>query len=145
LVQAKELAKKETENPTGVNNAAAATAAADKSKEFDQNNIESFPEEKELSDKIQNEISKKNGELANLFRKKKDEIVEAVYKNSGNDKLTAMLWDKLKLLNTMAKTEIIYGPERLNTNVKERISSRLNTISIKDTVNTLNPAVMAVV
>lgn len=143
LVQAKELAKKETENPTAGNNAA--TAAADKSKEFEQNNIDSFPEEKELSDKIQNEISKKNGELANLFRIKKDEIVEAVYKNSGNVKLTAMLWDKLKLLNTMAKTEIIYGPERLNTNVKERISSRLNTISIKDTVNTMNPAVMAVV
>jgi hypothetical protein len=145
LVQAKELAKKETENPTGANNAAAATAAADKSKEFDQNNIDSFPEEKELSDKIQNAISGKNIDLANLFRIKKDEIVEAVYKNSGNVKLTAMLWDKLKLLNTMAKTEIIYGPERLNTNVKERISSRLNTISIKDTVNTMNPAVMAVV
>jgi len=145
LVQAKELAKKETENPTAGNNAAAATAAADKSKEFDQNNIDSFPEEKELSDKIQNAISGKNIDLANLFRIKKDEIVEAVYKNSGNVKLTAMLWDKLKLLNTMAKTEIIYGPERLNTNVKERISSRLNTISIKDTVNTMNPAVMAVV
>ena len=147
LVQAKELAKKETENPTGANNAAAATAtvAADKMKEFDQNNIESFPEEKELSDKIQNAISGKNIDLANLFRIKKDEIVEAVYKNSGNVKLTAMLWDKLKLLNTMAKTEIIYGPERLNTNVKERISSRLNTISIQDAVNPMNPAMVAVV
>jgi len=145
LVQAKELAKKETENPTAGNNAAAAAAAPDKSNEFDQNNIESFQEEKELSDKIQNEISKKNGELANLFRKKKDEIVEAVYKNSGNDKLTAALWRTLQVLNRMAKTEIIYGPARLNTNLKDRISSTLNAISIKDTINPMSPTAVGVV
>jgi hypothetical protein len=152
LVQAKELAKKETENPTtaaaaaaaaGKNDAAAATA--DKMKEFDQNNIESFPQEKELSEKIYNEISKKDGVLAKQYQKKYEEIVNAVNSDSGNDKLTGALWHKLQILNRLAISEIVRGNVLINERLRARIASSLNSISIKDTVNPMNPAVVAVV
>jgi hypothetical protein len=147
LVQTKELAKKETENPTGANNAAAAaaTTAADKSKEFDQNNIESFPQEKELSEKIYNEISKKDGALAKQYQRKYEEIVNAVNSDSGNDKLTGALWHKLQILNRLAISEIVRGNVLINERLRARIASSLNSISIKDTVNPMNPAVVAVV
>ena len=144
LVQAKELAKKETENPTGANNAAA-TSAADKMKEFDQNNIESFPQEKELSEKIYNEISKKDGVLAKQYQRKYEEIVNAVNSDSGNDKLTGALWHKLQILNRMAISEIIRSNVLINERLRSRISSTLNSISIKDTVNPMNPAMVAAV
>jgi hypothetical protein len=147
LVQAKELAKKETENPTRAA-AAAATAgkndAADKMKEFDQNNIESFPQEKELSEKIYNEISKKDGVLAKQYQRKYEEIVNAVNSDSGNDKLTGALWDKLQILNRMAISEIVRGNVLINDKLRARISSRLNSISIKDAVNPMNPVVAVV-
>ena len=143
LVQAKELAKKETENPTGANNAAA--AAADKMKEFEQSNIESFPQEKELSEKIYNEISKKDGVLAKQYQRKYEEIVNAVNSDSGNDKLTGALWHKLQILNRMAISEIIRSNVLINERLRSRISSTLNSISIKDTVNPMNPAMVAVV
>ena len=144
LVQAKELAKKETENPTGANNATAA-AAADKSKEFDQNNIESFPQEKELSEKIYNEISKKDGALAKQYQRKYEEIVNAVNSDSGNDKLTGALWHKLQILNRMAISEIVRSNVSINERLRARISSTLNSISIKDAVNPMNPAMVAAV
>ena len=144
LVQAKELAKKETENPTGANNAAAATAAADKSKEYDQNNIESFPQEKELSEKIYNEISKKDGALAKQYQRKYEEIVNAVNNDSGNDKLTGALWHKLQILNRLAISEIVRSNVSINERLRARISSTLNSISIKDAVNPMNPAVAVV-
>ena len=139
LVQAKELAKKETENPTGANN------AADKMKEFDQNNIESFPQEKELSEKIYNEIGKKDGTLAKQFQKKYEEIVNAVNSNSGNDTLTGDLWRKLQLLNRIASSEIVKSNVPINDKLRARLSSTLNSISIKDAVNPMNPAMAAVV
>lgn len=139
LVQAKELAKKETENPTGANN------AADKMKEFDQNNIESFPQEKELSEKIYNEIGKKDGTLAKQFQKKYEEIVNAVNSNSGNDTLTGDLWRKLQLLNRIASSEIVKSNVPINDKLRARLSSTLNSISIKDAVNPMNPAMVAVV
>jgi len=152
LVQAKELAKKETENPTTAAAAAAAAgkndaaaAAADKMKEFDQNNIESFPQEKELSEKIYNEISKKDGVLAKQYQKKYEEIVNAVNSDSGNDKLTGALWHKLQILNRLAISEIVRGNVLINERLRARIASSLNSISIKDTVNPMNPAVVAVV
>jgi hypothetical protein len=143
LVQAKELAKKETENPTGANKAA--VAATDKSKDFDQTNIESFPQEKELSERIYNEIGKKDGTLAKQFQKKYEEIVNAVNSNSGNDTLTAVLWDKLQLLNRMANSEIVRSNVSINDKLRGRINARLNSISIKDAVNPMNPAMVAVV
>jgi len=143
LVQANELAKKETENPTGANKAAA--TATDKSKEFDQTNIESFPQEKELSERIYNEIGKKDGTLAKQFQKKYEEIVNAVNSNSGNDTLTAVLWDKLQLLNRMANSEIVRSNVSINDKLRGRINARLNSISIKDAVNPMNPAMVAVV
>ena len=143
LAQKKELAKKETENPTGA--AAAATAgkndAADKMKEFDQNNIESFPQEKELSEKIYNEISKKDGVLATQYKRKYEEIVNAVNIDSGNDKLTGALWHKLQILNRLAISEIVRSNVLINERLRARISSSLNSISIKDAVNAMNPAV----
>jgi hypothetical protein len=143
LVQAKELAKKETENPTGANNAAA--TATDKSKEFDQNNIESFPQEKELSDNIQNAISGKDIELATQFKKKKDEIVEAVYKNSGNDKITGKLWDALRKLNIYATSEVIKGPATISEKMRNRISARFDSVIINDRLSQQQNAVIAVV
>ena len=148
LVQAKELAKKETENPTGAAAAAgnnAAAAAADKMKEFDPSNIESFPQEKELSEKIYNEISKKDGVLAKQYQRKYEEIVNAVNSDSGNDKLTGALWHKLQILNRLAISEIVRSNVLINERLRARISSTLNSISIKDTVNTMNPAMVAVV
>jgi len=148
LVQKKELAKKETENPTGAaaNNAATTTAAAaDKMKEFDQNNIESFPQEKELSEKIYNEISKKDGVLAKQYQRKYEEIVNAVNIDSGNDKLTGELWRKLQILNRLAISEIVRNNVLINEKLRARISSALNSISIKDAVNAMNPAMVAVV
>lgn len=143
LAQKKELAKKETENPTGA--AAAATAgkndAADKMKEFDQNNIESFPQEKELSEKIYNEISKKDGVLAKQYQRKYEEIVNAVNIDSGNDKLTGALWHKLQILNRLAISEIVRNNVLISEKLRARISSSLNSISIKDSVNAMNPAV----
>jgi hypothetical protein len=147
LIQAKELAKKETENPTGAE--AAATSgkndAADKMKEFEQSNIESFPQEKELSEKIYNEISKKDGVLAKQYQKKYEEIVNAVNSDSGNDKLTGELWRKLQILNRLAISEIVRSNVLINERLRARISSALNSISIKDTVNPMNPAMVAVV
>ena len=143
LVQANELAKKETENPTGANKAAA--TATDKSKEFDQTNIESFPQERDLSEKIYNEIGKKDGVLAKQFQKKYEEIVNAVNSNSGNDTLTAVLWDKLQILNKMATSEIVRNNVSINDKLRAKINARLNSISIKDAVNPMNPAVVAVV
>ena len=143
LAQKKELAKKETENPTGA--AAAATAgkndAADKMKEFDQNNIESFPQEKELSEKIYNEISKKDGVLAKQYQRKYEDIVNAVNIDSGNDKLTGALWHKLQILNRLAISEIVRNNVLISEKLRARISSSLNSISIKDSVNAMNPAV----
>jgi hypothetical protein len=134
LVQKKELAKTETENLTGAaGNNAAAAAAADKSKEFELDNIESFPQEKELSEKIYNEISKKDGELAKRYQKKYDEIVEAVSKNSGNDKLIGALWDKLRILNRHAISDVIRGTGSINHQIRARISSRFDSIMINDT------------
>ena len=143
LVQAKELAKKETENPTTAAGKNAA-AAADNMKEFDQNNIESFPQEKELSEKIYNEISKKDGVLAKQYQRKYEEIVNAVNIDSGNDKLTGALWHKLQILNRMAISEIVRGNVSINDKLRARISSTLNSISTKDAVNSMNPAVAVV-
>ena len=150
LAKKKELAKRETENPTAAaaNNAAATTAAtataADKMKEFDQNNIESFPQEKELSEKIYNEISKKDGVLAKQYQRKYEEIVNAVNIDSGNDKLTGALWHKLQILNRLAISEIVRSNVLINERLRARIASSLNSISIKDTVNAMNPAVAVV-
>ncbi len=139
LAKKKELAKKETENPTAGKN-----DAVDKMKEFDQNNIESFPQEKELSEKIYNEISKKDGVLAKQYQKKYEEIVNAVNSDSGNDKITGALWHKLQILNRMAISEIVRGNVSINDKLRARIASSLNSISIKDTVNAMNPAVAVV-
>jgi hypothetical protein len=150
LVQAKELAKNQTENLTaaaaaaGAGEASNAAAAADKSKDFDQNNIESFPQEKELSEKIYNEISKKDGVLAKQYQKKYEEIVNAVNIDSGNEKLTGVLWHKLHILNKIAIQEIIKPTVLINERLRARISSTLNQISIKDAVNPINPVVSAV-
>ena len=142
LAKKKELAKRETENPTAAAaNNAAATAAADKMKEFDQNNIESFPQEKELSEKIYNEISKKDGVLAKQYQRKYEEIVNAVNIDSGNDKLTGALWHKLQILNRLAISEIVRSNVLISEKLRARISSSLNSISIKDAVNAMNPAV----
>jgi hypothetical protein len=141
LVQTKELAKKETENPMTTGNNA---VAADKMKEFDQSNIESFPQEKELSEKILIEISKKDGVLAKLYQRKYEEIVNAVNSDSGNDKLTGDLWRKLQVLNRLAISEIVRSNVSINERLRSRISSTLNSISIKDAVNPMNPAVAVV-
>ena len=146
LAKKKELAKRETENPTAAaaNNATATATAADKMKEFDQNNIESFPQEKELSEKIYNEISKKDGVLAKQYQRKYEEIVNAVNIDSGNDKLTGALWHKLQILNRLALSEIVRSNVLINERLRARIASSLNSISIKDTVNAMNPAVAVV-
>ena len=65
--------------------------------------------------------------------------------DSGNDKLTGALWHKLQILNRMAISEIIRSNVLINERLRSRISSTLNSISIKDTVNPMNPAVVAVV
>ena len=129
LVQTKEMAKKETEKTTAGNNAA---AAADKSKEFDQNNIESFPQEKEISEKIYNEISKKDGTLAKQFQKKYEEIVRIVNNNNGNEKLTGDLWDNLRRLNKYAIDDVIRGTGSINPQIRDRISARFNSIMVND-------------
>ena len=146
LAKKKELAKRETENPTAAaaNNATATATAADKMKEFDQNNIESFPQEKELSEKIYNEISKKDGVLAKQYQRKYEEIVNAVNIDSGNDKLTGALWHKLQILNRLAISEIVRNNVLINERLRAKIASSLNSISIKDTVNAMNPAVAVV-
>ena len=129
LVQTKELAKKETENPmtTTRNNAA---ADADKMKEFEMDNIESFSQEKELSEKIYNEISKKDGVLAKQYQKKYEEIVKTVNNNS-NEKLTGELWDNLRRLNLYAITEVIRGNAPISEKIRARISSGFDSIIIK--------------
>jgi hypothetical protein len=137
LVQAKELAKRETENPSGAkNNAApaapAAAAAAVGSKDFDLDNIESFPQEKEVSEKIYNEISKKDGVLAKQYQKKYEEIVKIVNNNNGNEKLTGELWDKLRILNRHAISDVIKGNANISDKIRARISSRFDSIMIKD-------------
>ena len=142
LIQAKELAKKQTENPTAATNNA---VSADKMKEFEHNNIESFPQEKELSEKIFIEIGKKDGELAKQYQRKYEEIVSAVNNDSGNDKLIGALWHKLQILNRLAISEIVKSNVSINTRLRSRISSSLNSISIKDAVNSMNPAIVAVV
>jgi hypothetical protein len=133
LVQAKELAKRETENPTGAASAAAAanTAAAG-SKEFELENIESFPQEKEVSEKIYNEISKRDGVLAKQYQKKYEEIVRIVNNNSGNEKLIGELWDKLRILNRHAISDVLRGNTAISDKIRARISSRFDSIIIKD-------------
>ena len=131
LVQAKELAKRETENPTGAAAAAANTAVAG-SKEFELENIESFPQEKEVSEKIYNEISKKDGVLAKQYQKKYEEIVKIVNNNSGNEKLIGELWDKLRILNRHAISDVLRGNTAISDKIRARISSRFDSIIIKD-------------
>jgi hypothetical protein len=134
LVQAKELAKRETENPTGAASAAAAAAntAAAGSKEFELENIESFPQEKEVSEKIYNEISKRDGVLAKQYQKKYEEIVRIVNNNSGNEKLIGELWDKLRILNRHAISDVLRGNTAISDKIRARISSRFDSIIIKD-------------
>jgi hypothetical protein len=145
LVQAKELAKKQTENPTAAgNNAAAAAAAPDKSKEFDLENIETFPQEKEVSEKIYNEISKKDGILAKQYQKKYEEIVKIVNSNSGNDKLIGDMWDKLRILNRHAISDVIKGVVNINDKIRARISSRFDSITVKEPTNQAAAAVAVV-
>ena len=131
LVQAKELAKRETENPTGAAAAAANTAVAG-SKEFELENIESFPQEKEVSEKIYNESSKKDGVLAKQYQKKYEEIVKIVNNNSGNEKLIGELWDKLRILNRHAISDVLRGNTAISDKIRARISSRFDSIIIKD-------------
>jgi hypothetical protein len=146
LVQTKELAKKETENPTvAAGNNAAAAAAADKSKEFELDNIESFPQEKEISEKIYNEISKKDGVLAKQYQKKYEEIVKIVNSNSGNDKLIGDMWDKLRILNRHAISDVIKGVVNINDKIRARISSRFDSITVKEQTNPAAAAAVAVV
>jgi hypothetical protein len=128
LVQAKELAKKETENPT----TAASAAAAAASKEFDLDNIESFPQEKEISEKIYNEISKKDGILAKQYQKKYEEIVKIVNSNSGNDKLIGDMWDKLRILNRHAISDVIRGNAIISDKIRARISARFDSVMVKE-------------
>jgi hypothetical protein len=132
LVQAKELAKRETENPTGAAAAAAANTAVAGSKEFELENIESFPQEKEVSEKIYNEISKKDGVLAKQYQKKYEEIVKIVNNNSGNEKLIGELWDKLRILNRHAISDVLRGNTAISDKIRARISSRFDSIIIKD-------------
>lgn len=134
LVQAKELAKRETENPTTASAAAAAAAntAAAGSKEFELENIESFPQEKEVSEKIYNEISKRDGVLAKQYQKKYEEIVRIVNNNSGNEKLIGELWDKLRILNRHAISDVLRGNTAISDKIRARISSRFDSIIIKD-------------
>jgi hypothetical protein len=70
--------------------------------------------------------------------------VNAVNSDSGNDKITGALWHKLQILNRMAISEIVRGNVSINDKLRARIASSLNSISIKDTVNAMNPAVAVV-
>jgi hypothetical protein len=130
LIQAKELAKKQTENPATT--PATSTASADKSKDFDLDNIESFPQEKEVSERIYNDISKKDGVLAKQYYKKYEEIVKIVNSNSGNEKLVGEMWDKLRILNRHAISDVIKSGANINDRMRERISSRFNSVIIRD-------------
>jgi hypothetical protein len=135
LIQAKELAKKQTENPAttpAAATAAAATAAADKSKDFDLDNIESFPQEKEVSERIYNDITKKDGVLAKVYYKKYEEIVKIVNSNSGNEQLVGEMWNTLRILNRHAISDVIKSGANINDKMRERISSRFNSVIIRD-------------
>ena len=66
------------------------------------------------------------------FQKKYEEIVKIVNNNNGNDKIIGQLWDTLRYLNRHAISDVIKGNAQINDRVRARISSRFDTIVIKD-------------
>ena len=139
LAKKKELAIKQSENLAATTSASSLAISSDKNKDFDFDNIESFQQEKELSERIYNEISKKDGILAKQYQKKYEEIVKIVNNNIGNDKLVGQLWDTLRYLNRHAISDVIKGNTTINDRVRARISSRFDTIVIKDPTKEQQP------
>ena len=75
-------------------------------------------------------------------QKKYEEIVKIVNSNSGNDKIIGDMWNKLRLLNQHAISDVIKGTININDRIRARISSRFDSITIKEPTN---QAVAAVV
>ena len=122
LVQAKELAKKETENPTKMNN------SENKYKELAMNEP-TLAGEKLRSEKIMSELAFKNGEISNVYR----EIVRTIIDKDDTDPTArANSQSSLSRLNLYVVNNILkYGQRDIIDEYKLTILNDLKKIKIK--------------
>ena len=110
LVNTKELAKKEVENPTEIK------------KKFDTLKRRTLRDEKEFSDEIYNELSDVNGEVARRYRDKYEEIYK-LSTSTNNDSVKSEMTNKLRNLNIFAVRSII--EQAKSTDINEEIKRNL--------------------
>ncbi len=110
LVNTKELAKKEVENPT------------ETKKKFDTLKRRTLRDEKEFSDEIYNELSDVNGEVARRYRDKYEEIYKLAT-STNNDSVKSEMTNKLRNLNIFAVRSII--EQAKSTDINEEIKRNL--------------------
>ena len=122
LSQTIELAKKETENPTKMNN------SENKYKDLAMNQ-QTFAEERSRSDKITSELASKNGEISNAYR----DIVRSIIDKENTDPVVrAKSLSSLAKLNSYIVNKILkYGERDITDEYKFSILNELNQIKIK--------------
>jgi hypothetical protein len=97
MVKTKELAKKETENPT------------ENKKKYDTRRPRILPEEKAFSDDIYNDLSNINGQIARRYREKYIELYNLA-NSSNNDSVKSEMTNKMKNLNRYVVNQILEDP-----------------------------------
>jgi hypothetical protein len=111
MISTKELAKKETENPTTENK-----------KKFDTLKRRILPDEKAFSDEIHIELSNLNGDVAKRYREKYEEIYK-IASSTNNDNTKSEMTNKLRNLNIFVVKSII--DEGKSTDINEEIKRNL--------------------
>lgn len=123
MVKTKELAKKETENPS-VNN-------SEKRKKYDTLKRRILPEEKAFSDEIYIDLSNINGDIARRYREKYEELYKMAA-SSNNDSVKSEMTNKMKNLNIFVVKSILEDtkPTDINEEIKRNLIYELEKYGI---------------
>jgi hypothetical protein len=126
LVNKKELAKKQTENPS----------PTETKKKYDTLKRRILPAEKEFSDELYIDLSNINGEIASRFRDKYEELYR-IASTTNIDKTKSEMTNKMRSLNIFVVKSILEEtkPTDINEEIRRNLLNELENYGVSKQVN----------
>ena len=128
MIKTKELAKKETENPT--------MPTSEDMKKTNYRIRRILPDEKAFSDETYNSLSNINGELARKYRDNYEEIYK-IASSTNNENVKIEMTNKLRALNIFVTQNITENmkPNEMNDEIKRGLLSDIDKYGISKTAS----------
>lgn len=126
MVNSKELAKKESENPT--------VPTTENKKKYDTLKPRILPDEKAFSDEIYIELSNINGEIAGRYREKYEELYK-IATTTDNNTTKGEMTNRLKSLNIFVVRSILQDtkPSDINEEIRRNLLIELDKYGVSKT------------